>query len=1308
MDKINHTFLHTLIENLSDLIFIVDSEWIIKFVSPSVKSVLGYEVNEVLENTWAQIIYKNDEKLIEDICDPEQNHSAEIKIARKDGTERYFKETRKNLLSDPEINGIVIVLHDISEMKKETLLTKARLELVEFSYNSTLDEFMQRFLDEAEKLTGSNIGFYHFVNEDQESLTLQIWSTNTIKTMCNAEGKGSHYNISQAGVWVDCFYNKKPIIHNDYASLQNKKGMPEGHALVVRELTIPMIRNNKVVAILGVGNKPTNYNDQDIKFVTTLADLAWDITERKRWEITAAERNYSLIAKNKELELKNKDLQNVRNATLNIIDDLFAEIEERKTKEEALRESEGRYLSILKTAMDGFWRVDLQGRIIEVNESACRMSGYSAEELKKMEVFDLEAKEDAADTALHIQKVMETGQDQFESCHKRKDGTVFNVEINVKFNPSEGGYFVVFIHNITDRKRAEALIFAQRDLARLISREISNEQLWKESLEIVLKATELDSGGIYLFDESYCNLNLISHCGLSDKFIKITTSYPSTSHNVQVLFEGKPIYFNSSEFKLQKHLQFEGLQSMASIPMKYRDKILGCINVASRTSFEISKFATSALETLTSELGNIAAFLKNALSLRENVEKYRGLFDESVAAIFIFDNKKNFIDSNQAGLSLLGYSKNELLTMSIHDVDADPVVVLNAHEELLNGGRLINYEHKLKRKDGRVIEVLNNSSPLSDNDGNVIGMLSTLINITKEKRIATALEESEERYRNLFNNSPIPLWEEDFSEVKKHLENLNEEDKNDIAKYFSNNLHEILQCAELAKVLNVNDAVIKLFEAEDKSTMLGNLDSLFTEDSLEVFGRELISLWKKEPIFESEMIAQTITGKPIYCILKVAISPDSLHDWSRVNVSVYDITLRRAMEKELGESEEKFRMLTETANDAIISVDASGNITSWNSSAMKCFGYTSEEIIGQKVELIIPQGHYVKHFSGFHEAVTNFKTSTKGKTLSVEGIRKSGTIFPIELSLSSWHSEESVYFTAIIRDISERVATEKELSAYRDHLEELVKTRTAELNRANETLKLEIEKEKEFEFALRKSLEKEKELNDLKTRFISTASHEFRTPLASIQLSSGLLQRYATKWSQERLNDHFNRINKSIENLTNLLDGVLTISRADSDKILFAPKYVDVKKLCETVIDEISPYVKPLHQLKFIYKCKQAAFYLDQNLLHYILSNLLINALKYSPDGGMVRLSLTEAKNKLHIKVEDSGIGIPENEIPFLFEPFYRCSNISDIPGSGLGLSIVEKTVSMHNGKIKVKSIETKGTAFEVTLPIKVKGEEDE
>lgn len=202
---------------------------------------------------------------------------------------------------------------EIAERERVENVQRVRLRLIEYAGTHTVSELIRKFLDEAEALTDSQIGFYHFLEDDQETLLLQGWSTNTIKNMCKAEGAGLHYSLSQAGVWVECVVKRAPVIHNNYASLPYKKGLPEGHAPVIRELLVPVTRAEKIVAILGVGNKPSDYQAYDVKVVQELADLAWEMIVRRhaeeelrkyheQLEDLVTKRTFELLAMNKELE----------------------------------------------------------------------------------------------------------------------------------------------------------------------------------------------------------------------------------------------------------------------------------------------------------------------------------------------------------------------------------------------------------------------------------------------------------------------------------------------------------------------------------------------------------------------------------------------------------------------------------------------------------------------------------------------------------------------------------------------------------------------------------------------------------------------------------------------------------------------------------------------------------------------------------------------------------------------------------------------------------------------------------------------
>jgi len=238
---------------------------------------------------WSQALHPEDrystEAEIQAALHGEREYTPEFRIVRPDGTVRHLQAASKTYrdASGRPVRMIGTNI-DISERKRNEAVIAARLHLAQFAVTHSMDELLEETLNEVEKLTGSLIGFYHLVDADQKSLTLHAWSTRTKAHFCTAAGAGSHYDIAQAGVWVDCIAQRRPVIHNDYASLPHRKGMPAGHAQVIRELVIPVLRGERINAILGIGNKPNDYTEKDIEIVSLLADFSWEIAERKRSE----------------------------------------------------------------------------------------------------------------------------------------------------------------------------------------------------------------------------------------------------------------------------------------------------------------------------------------------------------------------------------------------------------------------------------------------------------------------------------------------------------------------------------------------------------------------------------------------------------------------------------------------------------------------------------------------------------------------------------------------------------------------------------------------------------------------------------------------------------------------------------------------------------------------------------------------------------------------------------------------------------------------------------------------------------------
>lgn len=281
----------TTFDSISDMVSIQDRDYRIIRLNQAYADAVGMKVEDVIGKHCHEVIHNAASHIIN--CP--QHRTLE---AKKSMTEEIYEprlEAHLEVSTSPildksgEVIGTVHIAKNINERKRAEKFISVRLSLLEYAATHSLEELLQKTLDEVGDLTESPIGFYHFVEKDQKTLSLQAWSTKTIKEFCKAEGRGMHYGIDQAGVWVDCVHQRRPVIHNDYNSLPHKKGLPEGHAPVIRELVVPIMRGGEVVAILGIGNKPTDYNDMDIEAVSYLADVAWEITRRKQAEMAVAE-----------------------------------------------------------------------------------------------------------------------------------------------------------------------------------------------------------------------------------------------------------------------------------------------------------------------------------------------------------------------------------------------------------------------------------------------------------------------------------------------------------------------------------------------------------------------------------------------------------------------------------------------------------------------------------------------------------------------------------------------------------------------------------------------------------------------------------------------------------------------------------------------------------------------------------------------------------------------------------------------------------------------------------------------------------
>jgi PAS domain S-box-containing protein len=272
--------------SVPDLVATLDHQHLIVRANRALAERLGVAPEQCIGMPCYQVVHGMDQP--PSFCPHAQScrdcreHTAEVYEPRLGG--HFLVTTTPRFDEHGRVIGAVHVARDISHFKRAESLLRTRLRLSELARNRSMDELLRTALDEAEHHTASSIGYFHFVDEDQENLLLQAWSTNTLEQMCQAKGKGRHYAISEAGVWVDCFHARTPVIHNDYASLSHKKGLPEGHVRLVRDLGVPVLRGDRVVAIMGVGNKLTDYTPDDVNILQELASVTIDLVAYTRAE----------------------------------------------------------------------------------------------------------------------------------------------------------------------------------------------------------------------------------------------------------------------------------------------------------------------------------------------------------------------------------------------------------------------------------------------------------------------------------------------------------------------------------------------------------------------------------------------------------------------------------------------------------------------------------------------------------------------------------------------------------------------------------------------------------------------------------------------------------------------------------------------------------------------------------------------------------------------------------------------------------------------------------------------------------------
>lgn len=385
----------------------------------------------------------------------------------------------------------------------------------------------------------------------------------------------------------------------------------------------------------------------------------------------------------------------------------------------------------------------------------------------------------------------------------------------------------------------------------------------------------------------------------------------------------------------------------------------------------------------------------------------------------------------------------------------------------------------------------------------------------------------------------------------------------------------------------------------------------------------------------------------------------------------------------------------------MIITDSHGVINQFNKCAEEQFSYTENEVIGQKIEMLLPDDLKARHTElrkSFYKAPSN-RSMGSGRDLFAR--RKNGSVFPVEISLSHFTRDGESFVIAFIVDISVRKQQEADLAKSSQKIQRInaelemkVDSRTKMLR---ETL-AELEASKE---ELNESLKKERELGDLKSRFVTMASHEFRTPLSTILSSASLVGRYTDGEDQPKRKKHIDRIKEAVGNMRDILEDFLSLGKLEEGQVDVNMELLTKEEMREELVKIVSSMDQLTKKEQIInLDCDlDREVKLDKRLLGNLLSNLLSNAIKFSSEGSVIHIKCGYKNGHFELSVKDSGIGISEEDQRHLFERFFRAKNASHIQGTGLGLNIVLKYVELMKGKISCQSEINEGTTFVIQIP---------
>ncbi|MCX6157084.1 MAG: PAS domain S-box protein [Ignavibacteriae bacterium] len=922
----------------------------------------------------------------------------------------------------------------------------------------------------------------------------------------------------------------------------------------------------------------------------------------------------------------------------------------------------------------------------------------------------------------------------------RSMANIFALHIEQK--RTEGNYF---------NKAKELWILNQIIASANKSNDLS--EIFKNVLDDTIKLLNFDGGGIYVLNEEINLAELVYYTGLSKEHIGEIKSIDIRKPPYNKIFiEGVPIFTENYGSIDPKTSKLHSVSALASVPVSIGNKVIGAINVKSSKHSKFTDLQKETIRSVADELSGAIQRRRMLDSLIQNETNLHSFFDTIDDMLFVLNTEGNIIKINKAVQDKLKCTEDELIGQNVLMVH-QPEGRVRAQRivgEML-AGKESSCDVPLISKYGDIIKVETKVKLGKWNNEDVIFGISR--DISQRLKMEEELQKSEGLWKYALEGNGDGLWDwniktnevffskrwkqmigyEDneiennfdtwksrihpddldnvFSDVNKHLNGETDSYINEHRLKCKDNSYKWILDRGIIIERDKNEKPVRMLGTHVDISLSKQMEESLQENELrnramlDLIPDMLFVMTKNGDYLHYHapgnaklyVKPEDFLGKNIRTILSPELANKFLElfdvsartgqmtfyeyylddkelnernyfeariitygDENRVLTIIRDITSRKNYEKKIEDSERKYRYLAENSQDIICLHKLDSTYEFISPSVKTVLGFDDYELIGKT-----PFESMVEEDASKYSKLVNEKIFENQTTFVFESRRrrKDGSYVWLETVLSPIKDENNKMFRI--------------LSASRD-----------------------ITLRKKTEENIRLTLEKEKKLNELKSNFISTTSHEFRTPLSAILSSTELLEFYSSMWTEDKKKDHFQKIKISINNMTLMLNDILSFNKAESNNINFARNETNVYDLCNVIVEDFKTRISAKYKVIYEFKANDRIFSVDSKLLKQALDNLLNNAAKYSPEGSKVKLLVREDTNTLSFLIYDEGMGIQNSDRDKLFEAFYRGKNALLISGTGIGLPLVKRIAELHEGTVTFEDNKPKGTIFKLVIKI--------